>query len=152
MSIPLLILHLAQAALSVVILAIASSTIPKLLKYEDKSKKAAEYSQKAADELSRTRTTQGSAVVAGLLSLLTAISSFFTTSSTLTSASTNLLNIGVCIFAYLHVTDFWNAKAKIPMMTDFNDAITQTNQMAALLPWLAGISGVALLWTVVVGS
>lgn len=64
MSVPLLVLHTSQIGLSLWILNFSRNVIPKLQQYEDKSKKAAEYSQAAADQLMKTRATQASGVIA----------------------------------------------------------------------------------------
>lgn len=58
------ILHAAQAALSAYGLYYSYQCITKLRQYEERSKKAAKYSNTAADQLHRTRTTQASAAIA----------------------------------------------------------------------------------------
>jgi len=63
-------LNLSQVAFSVYNLWLASISIMNLQKYEEKSKKAAEYSNTAARELHKTRTTQTSAALAVNMPLL----------------------------------------------------------------------------------
>jgi hypothetical protein len=64
MSVPLLVFHTSQIGLSLWVLNFSRIVVPKLQQYEDKSKKAAEYSQAAADQLLKTRATQASGVIA----------------------------------------------------------------------------------------
>jgi len=58
------ILNLGQLTFSAYNLWLASISITNLQKYEEKSKKAAEYSNTAAHELQKTRTTQISSALA----------------------------------------------------------------------------------------
>lgn len=62
----LTILHAAQAAFSAYNLYLASISIRNLQTYEDKAEKAAEYSNIAASQLHKTRTTQASGTIAVL--------------------------------------------------------------------------------------
>lgn len=56
----ILVLQLFQAAFSGYNLYLCYISITNLMKYEEKSKKAAEWSQTAADQLYKTRVTQAS--------------------------------------------------------------------------------------------
>jgi hypothetical protein len=58
------VLHGSQALFSLYNLSLCIISITKLRGYEATSKKAAQYSQAAADELNKTRTTQASALLA----------------------------------------------------------------------------------------
>jgi hypothetical protein len=58
------ILHMFQIAFSAYNLYLSSITITKLRKYEEKSKQAAEWSNSAAHQLHKTRTTQASGTLA----------------------------------------------------------------------------------------
>jgi len=58
------VVNLGQVAFSAYNLWLASVSITNLQKYEEKSKKAAEYSNTAAHELHKTRTTQTSSALA----------------------------------------------------------------------------------------
>ena len=63
----------------------------------------------------------------------------------------SIANFGTCIFAYTHIHNFWRGKAKVPFVTDYNDAITLTNQMSTCLSYLAGswaVSALALFGSV----
>lgn len=57
------VIHLAQAVGSGYTLYFCYISIKNLQQYEKKSEKAAEYSNTAAEQLHKTRTTQGSALV-----------------------------------------------------------------------------------------
>ena len=41
---------------------------------------------------------------------------------------------------------FWRGKAKVPLVNDYNDAITLTNQMSTYLAFLAGSWAVSALF------
>jgi hypothetical protein len=56
----LLLLHLPQACLSAYTVYLSSIVVPKLQRYEERTEKAAEYSNIAEDQLHKTRTTQAS--------------------------------------------------------------------------------------------
>ena len=58
------ILHTLQAAFGAYNLYLASISISSLQKYEEASKKAAEYSNVAESQLHKTRTTQASSTIA----------------------------------------------------------------------------------------
>jgi hypothetical protein len=60
MSALLPLLHVPQTCLSAYTIYLSSITVPKLQRYEEKSKKAAEYSDVAEHQLHKTRTTQTS--------------------------------------------------------------------------------------------
>ena len=67
----------------------------------------------------------------------------------------DVANTGFCFFAYLIIADFWHDKAKLPLAKDYNDAITQTNQMAKYLMGLSinwGVSMVSTVWVGLVGG
>lgn len=57
-------LHMGQACIAGYGLYISYISITNLQKYEKKSEQAAKYSQSAADQLYKTRTTQGAGAVA----------------------------------------------------------------------------------------
>lgn len=64
----------------------------------------------------------------------------------------SIANFGTCIFAHTHIHNFWSGKAKVPFLSDFNDAITLTNQMATCLAILASswaVSALALFGSVI---
>jgi len=138
------LLHVSQACLSAYSLYLSTLTIPKLQQYEEKSKKAAQYSDTAEHQLHKTRTTQASGALSTTFSLLTALAlTAFPSSSSFPPWSKLLLsvaNFGTCIFAHTHIYNFWRGKAKVPLpgMNDFNSSITLTNQMSTTLACLAG--------------
>ena len=63
MSSILAVLHASQAAFSAYNLYLCAISITNLMGYQEKSEKAAQYSQTAADQLHKTRTTQASAAI-----------------------------------------------------------------------------------------
>jgi hypothetical protein len=66
------LLHVPQACLSAYIIYLSSVVVPKLQRYEEKSEKAAEYSNFAEQQLHKTRTTQtsGALTVSWLIALI----------------------------------------------------------------------------------
>jgi hypothetical protein len=64
MSALLPILHVPQACLSAYTIYLSSIAVPKLQRYEERSEKAAEYSNVAEHQLHKTRTTQTSGAIA----------------------------------------------------------------------------------------
>jgi hypothetical protein len=64
------LLHLGQACVAGYGLYTASGSITNLQKYEKKSEKAAQWSEAAAEQLSKTRWTQGAGAVAVSLAFL----------------------------------------------------------------------------------
>src|SRR3989337_242146 len=68
-SIILNVLHTAQAAFGAYNLYLASISISNLQQYEEKSEKAAKYSNVAENQLHKTRTTQASGTIAVIIPL-----------------------------------------------------------------------------------
>jgi hypothetical protein len=165
----LTVLYGCQSFFSLYNLSLCIISITKLRGYEETSKKAAQYSQTAADELQKTRTTQASALLAVRCPLkLPKISILINIHQVLFS----LLSAGVLVFkgdqawlmkfalaganvlalesARRYVGSQWKGRAKMPLpgMADFNEATTKTQEvrmnMAALaLSWI-GIGAVSL--------
>ena len=109
-----------------------------LMRYEDKTKKAAKYSSEASRQLHKTRTTQGAAVIASLASNISATYLIFTKSSTSATAILSVVNAAACLGARIYVSDFWKGAARIPGTGDYNDAVRDTEQAITWLGVLAG--------------
>jgi len=42
----------------------------------------------------------------------------------------------VMLFARAHVNDFWKAKAKVPFVDGYNEAITRSNDLLQIMKYL----------------
>ncbi|KAF2230950.1 hypothetical protein EV356DRAFT_535905 [Viridothelium virens] len=140
-------LHLAQAGIAGYGLYVSSISITNLQKYEKRTKQAAKYSQSAADQLYKTRTTQSAGAVAILISLLTslylAFGSGYPSSSKLTLT---LANAGMALIVRTYMLDFWRSSAKVPFVKGYNEAISRTGEVMDVLITLAvswGVLGLA---------
>ncbi|KAI4218355.1 MAG: hypothetical protein LQ349_008745 [Xanthoria aureola] len=112
--------------------------ITNLRRYEERSERAARYSETAAQELQKTRTTQASSAGAIALSLLSSVALIL--SVTLGSSNptawehvlppVNLMAIGA---AFVHNQNFWKAKAKVPFVGGFNEGIEKSKEIRQLL-------------------
>ncbi|KAK8171901.1 hypothetical protein BKA80DRAFT_261504 [Phyllosticta citrichinensis] len=146
--------HVLKALNSIHGLYYCAKSITNLQKYEKKTEKAAEYSQTVADELRKTRTTQASALVATIISLG---ASLYLSSTRLQpprspwpDLALNAANIALLYGARVYVNGFWKAKAKVPFVTGYNEAISSTQNIIAILDrsWRAWLG--TLVWTGVV--
>ncbi|KAK5108924.1 hypothetical protein LTR62_007726 [Meristemomyces frigidus] len=124
--------------------------ITNLRKYEETSKKLAEWSNTAAEHLRRTRTTQGAGAIAILLSLVSSV--FLTTDFTyqfLNPAgwlrfSISPLMLGTVLFARHHIKNYWNpndnetvgTRIPLPNMEGYNEAQRRTEELLTTLQWL----------------
>ncbi|KAL8967713.1 MAG: hypothetical protein Q9197_005282 [Variospora fuerteventurae] len=123
-----------------------------LLKYEERSEKAAKHSETAAHELYKSKATQASSAVAIALSLA---SSLALSSAVLLlgspSASTwvyvlPIVNMVAIAAAFIHNRSFWKAKAKVPFVGGFNEAIQKSKEIRQLMvPMALGWGLVGLL-------
>lgn len=107
-----------------------------LLQYESMTKKAAKFSAEAGRQLRKTRTTQGSAVVASVISTLSAAYLLASANSTQSSSGLSLVNAIVCSAAAGYVGGFWKGAMKAPFGlggSEYNDAIRATERG---LSWL----------------
>ncbi|KAH8599287.1 hypothetical protein B0O99DRAFT_613474 [Bisporella sp. PMI_857] len=140
-----------QAAFSGYNLYLASISITNLQGYEEKSKKAAEYSQTAANQLHKTRTTQTSGTLAILSSFLSSIAIIVGVGSTGKQLALAALNVAALVAARWHVGDFWRGKAKIPLpgVGDYNEAISTTQETRLNMPFLMGGWGVIALLSLI---
>jgi hypothetical protein len=162
----LTVLHGGQALFSVYNLSLCIISITNLKGYEETSKKAAQYSQTAANELNKTRTTQASALLSvspPLLKLRTT-TKFHQVLFSLLTAGTMVFNADqsawikialaaanvIALEGARYVGSQWKGRANTPLpgMADFNKATTKTQEvrlnMAALaLSWV-GIGALSL--------
>ncbi|CAF9943744.1 MAG: hypothetical protein ALECFALPRED_001186 [Alectoria fallacina] len=109
--------------------------ITNLQQYEESTKKAAKYLDKAGSDLYRTRVTQASGAAAVLLSFASAITLFFRPNISQVLA---MANVAATAGAYSHITGFWKAKAEVPFVTGFNEGIRKSNDLRRLLVSLGG--------------
>lgn len=132
------LLHLAQVGLSSYGLYLSYITVTNLQQYEEQSKKVAEYSEIAAQQLHKTRTTQTSGALTFLASLITSLV-LATVPSTLPwivrLSASPLLLVGT-FFAAAHVGDFWENKGKVPFVEGYNEAISRTKDMIVTMEYL----------------
>ncbi|OJD36223.1 methyltransferase domain-containing protein [Diplodia corticola] len=141
------LIHLAQAAGSAYALYYCYTSIRNLKQYEKQSEKAAEYSATAAEQLRKTRTTQGNALVTVLTSLFTSGFLLYTalrpgessypSSSPWLAVGLNGGNIANTLLTRQHVAGFWESKPKVPFVEGFNEAISSTAQIIKSLEKLA---------------
>jgi len=143
------LIHCLQAGLSGYVLYHASISVPKLQKYESKSEKAAKYSNTAAEQLQRTRSTQTVGVVAGVFSTIT---SLVLALHVVPSGSKNLaLNVAAGLAtagASVYMGHFWDEKAKVPLMQDYNDAINSSKTIRGQLALIGMLWGVSSFFSV----
>ncbi|KAH7049193.1 hypothetical protein B0J12DRAFT_538997, partial [Macrophomina phaseolina] len=112
-------------------------SIKNLQRYEKKTEKAAEYSNTAAEQLHRTRTTQGSALVTVPLSSHTPVRSAHPSSSPWLAIGLNGGNIANLVLTRKHVAGFWKNRAKVPFVEGYNEAISSTANIIKSLERLA---------------
>ncbi|PBP15283.1 hypothetical protein BUE80_DR013985, partial [Diplocarpon rosae] len=99
------------AAFGIYNLYLASISINNLQGYEATAKKAAKYSNTAAGQLHRTRTTQASGTISVLVSVLSSAYLLVGKSGGKTSLGLVGLNILALVAAGQHVGGFWSRKA-----------------------------------------
>lgn len=109
-----------------------------LMRYEERTEKAAKYSNEAGRQLYKTRTTQGAAVIACATSTVSAACLTFSNSRTSTGAALAVINAAACMSARVYVSDFWKGAARVPGAGDYNDAVRATDKTIA---WLGGLAG-----------
>ncbi|KAF2824881.1 hypothetical protein CC86DRAFT_371369 [Ophiobolus disseminans] len=135
------------SALSGYALFLSYQNITRLQQYEEKSKKAAEWSNTAAQRLHKTRATQTSGTISLLISFFTPIallsSSHGTNPTILMTAGA--ANAVILFFARTHMANFWNdsVQTRVPFVQKFNDAIRGSEQVVRILGALSAAWGVA---------
>jgi hypothetical protein len=140
------LLHVGQAGLAVYGGQQSYTAITNLQKYEDASKKLAKYSNEAERQLHKTRTTQASAALALLASLLASVYLAFRGGHGgfgLRYGASPAMCIGVFL-ARKHVQDYWargdgktvGVRVPLPKMGDYNEAQRRTEELLKVLEWL----------------
>ncbi|KAK7701325.1 hypothetical protein SLS64_010368 [Diaporthe eres] len=129
------------------------TSINNISKYEAKAKKAAEWSNTARDRLWGTRYTIGTGFVSCLVSLITAMAYLLLVPSGAGILAAPLRTIWPAVLAvalrfgasrYMH--DFWATKAKVPLIDQYNAAISQSMDVIGFLDLLSvGWAAVAVL-------
>lgn len=98
--------HVGQAILTTYTALLSYTSIVKLNKYEDMSEKAASYSNTAAHQLHKTRTTMTSGALATLCSLISSVA--LVVAHPITDRRQlfliGVVNTAACSFAHVHIT------------------------------------------------
>lgn len=71
-----------------------------------------------------------------LLSLISALALVFLSAAPELLA---LVNVAAEIFTSLYISGYWKAKAQVPFMTEYNDAIRRSNDLRRLLIALSAV-------------
>ncbi|KAM9884810.1 hypothetical protein VDGL01_00995 [Verticillium dahliae] len=123
----------------------SAQSIPKLQKYEQTAEKAAEWSSTAKKQLWDTRYTVGAGFIfraewltrpkQSLFSLYNGLSFVLFTSSKLVFRNTAwaLVPAAGSYGISLYMRSYWNNKAKIPMLEEYNRAIEDSTQVSKAL-------------------
>ncbi|EXJ79298.1 hypothetical protein A1O3_08800 [Capronia epimyces CBS 606.96] len=152
MPVVLTLFHAIQGAASVYAGLLSAMAIYNLQQREEQAEHAAQYSNTAASQLHKTRTTQTSGAVAAISSVISSVTLAVISSSDGRSpvpfllSAVNAVGLGL---AYRHLQNFWRGKAKVPFLSDYNDGIRASNQLQQALGALAvswAISSVVHLW------
>ncbi|KAL1847539.1 hypothetical protein Daus18300_013908 [Diaporthe australafricana] len=120
------------------------TSIANVKKYEAKAERAAEWSNTARDRLWGTRYTIGTGLVSCLVSLITAVAYLLLIPSGSGIFAAPLQTIWPAFLAvalrfgasrYMH--DFWATKAKVPLVDQYNAAISQSMDVIGFLDVLS---------------
>ncbi|KAF2101384.1 hypothetical protein NA57DRAFT_72828 [Rhizodiscina lignyota] len=141
---PLLpVFHAAQTALAAYAAQHSYTAITKLQIYEKQSEKAAQYSSSADRQLQKTRKTQAAGAASIAVSLLcstylviAAVTEDHRSKQWHTNLALYVLNILVPLGVRMYMADFWEAKAKVPFVHTYNEAIDETKVVWTNLQWL----------------
>ncbi|KAK2055461.1 hypothetical protein LY76DRAFT_520393 [Colletotrichum caudatum] len=143
MAFPTNVLGVLIALVSGFALVHSADSIPRLLKYEDKAKRAADWSSTAEKKLWEVRYTVATGFVGCLLSAASGLAfSFFVARGPgfVAVAWPALLAAGLA-YGQQYMRGFWASKPKVPMMTDFNEAISDSMTVQDMMRPLAGAWG-----------
>ncbi|KAJ0118615.1 hypothetical protein N8I77_001593 [Diaporthe amygdali] len=120
------------------------TSIANIKKYEAKAEKAAEWSNTARDRLWGTRYTIGTGFISCLVSLITAVAYLLFVPSgpgllaaPLQSIVPAVLAVALRFGASRYMHDFWATKAKVPLVDQYNAAISQSMDVIGLLDVLS---------------
>ncbi|KAI4858716.1 hypothetical protein F4820DRAFT_441904 [Hypoxylon rubiginosum] len=137
------ILHLAQAALTAYGGKQSYIAITNLRKYEEATKKLAEYSSTAEHQRNKTYTTQTSGVLALLLSLFASLTLALrgSVSGFLPRYLYQAAAAVALFFARQHMRGFWadktpGLKGAVPKMGDYDEAQRKTQELLNVLDFL----------------
>ncbi|KAI1504840.1 hypothetical protein F5X99DRAFT_328987 [Biscogniauxia marginata] len=143
----LVIIHLVQSALAAYGGLRSYAAINNLLKYENAAKKASRFSNEAARQLHKTRTTQASGAIALVLSLCASLN--LAASGWVFGMLPRYLSspamLAVVFLARKHMQEYWAAKdgktvgteIPLPKMDQYNEAQGETEELLKVLGWLA---------------
>ncbi|KAH8911102.1 hypothetical protein BR93DRAFT_964919 [Coniochaeta sp. PMI_546] len=137
----------AVALVSAYATAVSVKSIPKLRKYEAKAQKAAEWSRTAEKRLWDTRYTVGAGLIFAIVSLLSSLCyvAFVTRQSGLVLLGWPTLLASGAFYVTGYMRSFWDSKAKIPLLDEYNEAISDTQTVIDLLNWIgAGWTAIAV--------
>ncbi|KAF9871364.1 hypothetical protein CkaCkLH20_11285 [Colletotrichum karsti] len=143
MAFPTNMLGVLIAIVSVFALVHSADSIPRLLKYEDKAKKAAEWSRTAEKNLWDIRYTVGTGFVGCLLSAVSGLAFTFVVPRGIgifTVGWPIMLAAGLT-YGHQYMRSFWASKPKVPLMKDFNEAISDSMMVQDMMNPLAGAWG-----------
>ncbi|KAB5539498.1 hypothetical protein GE09DRAFT_319453 [Coniochaeta sp. 2T2.1] len=129
----------ATALLSAYATAVSIASFPKLQKYEDKAKRAAEWSEMADKRLWDTRYTVGAGFVTASTSSLSALyhTVFVPRPSGMLVVGWPILMASAAIYVQRYMRSFWDSKAKIPLLDDYNEAISDTKTVIDTMTWIS---------------
>ncbi|PSN67680.1 hypothetical protein BS50DRAFT_450499, partial [Corynespora cassiicola Philippines] len=143
------LLLLSQTAITAYSLHLSYQNITRLQQYEEKSEKAAEWSNTAAERLRKTRTTQTGATVAVCLRIscsatILMIHLLSNSPPILPPPALALLNAAATALSRQHMANFWNDRnqTQVPFMTQFNEAIKGSETVVGMLSVSAVVWGV----------
>ncbi|KIX97726.1 uncharacterized protein Z520_06504 [Fonsecaea multimorphosa CBS 102226] len=142
MSFVLEIYHAVQACGSVYVAMLSAMAIYNLRQWEPQTESASRYSNAAARQLHKTRTTEASGVLATLFSLVSSVILVVAVSSGRNSMPFLLsaANAGALVLAYNHIANFWHGRPTVPLASSYNDGVRSTKQM------LQALGGLTISW------
>ncbi|KAF2713051.1 hypothetical protein K504DRAFT_356745, partial [Pleomassaria siparia CBS 279.74] len=134
-TIPLVLL----ALISAYGISLSYKTISRLRKYEEKSEKAAEWSNTAAERLHKTRTTQAGGAITIGASFITSLSLLIPSPIQLPLLYVAIFNTVLLTASRVHMQRFWNdrVQTQVPFVETFNKAIKGSEELVTVLQWTA---------------
>jgi len=148
MALLLPLFHLAQSALSAYSVYLSTLALPKLQQSGEASERAAATTTSSSSDSTTTtahplhtaRTTQAAGALVPLISLFSALALLLSPATFPLWARLllSLANFGAAIFAYELVRPLGQGDAGVPLVADWDDAVTLTNRMVLVLAALAG--------------
>ncbi|KAG8160960.1 hypothetical protein KVR01_009224 [Diaporthe batatas] len=153
MSFPTGLVALIIALISAYAMSVSVLSMANMKKYESKAEKLAEWNNAARERLWDTRYTIGTGFLSCLVSLITAVMYLLLApdgSSVLAAPWWTMwpaaLAVGLRFGASRYMHNFWATKAKVPLVDQYNAAISQSMHVIGFLDLLAaGWAAVAVL-------